>query len=797
MQLVFLEAATLLTKSFTHTTQGIEKTPYPFTWEFTSHIKSVLTLQVFEQELRTHAARGHCLLKGLIGKPLVKESRAGSTNTTDLTEWICLDFDDVPGLASIGDAMKLLGLDHVSHLVQYSASAGIENQNLRAHVFLLLDKPTSAPLLKQWLIHLNHSISVLRDAMTLTKTNNAIRWPLDISACQNDKLLYIAPPVLTSIADPFRGKQRITLVKRKVERLSITGTFSAEKNKELTHKRIAELRDAQGLPKRKFTYKLHGSVEILAKPDAATITEMKEERGFVYFNLNGGDSWAYYHPQNNPDFIFNFKGEPAYLTKELLPEYWEELTQNAGRPNPSGVTFLAFCDRSTSTYWRGSYDAQADHLELFKATTETQVRHFAKQHGLPLGDFIPEWDLVFNPKDSIRVDWQHQVINTFAPTQYMKNLGRKQPKAIPSTIFRVIDHALGNDPDIFEHFINWLAFIAQEREMTGTAWVLHGCEGTGKGIIATKMLRPLFGQEQVSIRRMEELNEHYNAFMRNSLIVVMDEVQTSALGNEGAVMAKLRSFITDTPVPIREMRAVATACPNFSNWIFNSNKPDPVSIPKGDRRFNVAKYQTQRLVISPQEVDGIEKELQTFFDYLIFYPCDHAKARQVLDTADRQTMISISESSVDAVSSALLEGRFDFLIDQLPASTQYLDDFQTRSKLENFKHTLRALIQRTDAKSRKCNISREELRVIFEYVSGSMPTTPNKFTSLLKHHRIHITKVWIDRTTAGIQVLWQEVKSFPAYAQVLNATPVPAQNNVVPIQVGGKKKTFGPKLKSP
>jgi len=71
------------------------------------------------------------------------------------------------------------------------------------------------------------------------------------------------------------------------------------------------------------------------------ITEMKVERGFVYFNLNGGDSWAYYHPENNPDYILNFKGEPAYLTKELLPDYWQQLTNTGSstRTSSDGVLY--------------------------------------------------------------------------------------------------------------------------------------------------------------------------------------------------------------------------------------------------------------------------------------------------------------------------------------------------------------------------------------------------------------------------------------------------------------------------
>jgi hypothetical protein len=91
---------------------------------------------------------------------------------------------------------------------------------------------------------------------------------------------------------------------------------------------------------------MHGNDEVMAKPDVCTITDMKTERGFVYLNLNGGDSWAYYHPENNPDLIRNFKGEPAYLTKELLPDYWEQLHSKVNATVTSqGLMHLALCDK--------------------------------------------------------------------------------------------------------------------------------------------------------------------------------------------------------------------------------------------------------------------------------------------------------------------------------------------------------------------------------------------------------------------------------------------------------------------
>ena len=793
MQIFFLEAAVPLTKTYAKSAGNIVKTPYPFVWEFTSHNEQCKSLPEFEQLLKKHAALGHCVLKGTISRDLVKESRAGSTDTNSTTEWLVLDLDGLPETIdlmtpsgnpqsaplTIDMFLNEMGLGDVSYVVQYSASYGIENQRLRAHVFMLLDKPYAAPLLKQWLIQKNHEVPLLHGSMGLTKTGNAISWPLDISACQNDKLIYIAPPVLKGIKDPMGKTPRISLVKRKHDKLSLNGVISSSsKNKELTHKRIADLREEAGLPARKITYKMHGSTEVMLKPDECIVTEMKTERGFVYFNLNGGDSWAYYHPENAPDYILNFKGEPAYLTKELLPDYWQQLTGTGSstRVSSNGLTYLAFLDRSTGVYWRGTYDATTDLLDITAAKNETQLRHFAKQYGVPMGDFVPEWDLIFDPQDLVRVDVQNRTVNKFQPTQFMLNAGTKQPKAIPKTINKVIWHALGGEQAIFDHFINWLATIVQTRDRTRTAWVLHGTEGTGKGVMVGKILRPLFGAH-VALRRMEELNEKYNQFMQNSFLVFVDEVQTKALQNEQGVMAKLRNFITEDTIPIRAMYSNDVVVRNYTNWIFSSNMSDPVSIKKGDRRFNVGKYQAVKLQLTDAEVDGIEKELQAFYDYLVNFPADHELAGQIIHTADRDTMISISESSVDTVGSALLDGDFSFFIDQLPTDNSHVRNALLANKVKDYEDVLRTLIARTQPGG-SCTISREELRTMFDFTVGGMPTSPNKFTSLLKHHRLHMEAVWVNnKTVRGIKTVWKDSMHFQTYLAQHLTSPSASQSS--------------------
>ena len=127
-----------------------------------------------------------------------------------------------------------------------------------------------------------------------------------------------------------------------------------------------------------------------------------------------------------------------------------------------------------------------------------------------------------------------------------------------------------SDQATFDHFINWLAHILQTRDRAETAWILHGTQGTGKGILKTQILRPLFGNDHVAIPRMKELEKEFNGFISRSLIVFVDEVETNALQNEDGVIADLKLYITEEMVPLRRMHRESTKVRNYSSWIFAS-----------------------------------------------------------------------------------------------------------------------------------------------------------------------------------------------------------------------------------
>jgi len=236
---------------------------YPLVKHFSSTEYTITTPKQLYEIIKKVSKVGDCLIKGNLTRVLTNESRARSTDANLQTQWICFDLDG----AAYSDPEEFVKdlprqFHGVSYTCQYSASQGLK--------------------------------SGLTSSLKLTSTNVALLWPLDITVCQNDKIIYVAPP-----QDRTDKKQPDPWI-----------YFVQKKN---------SLRKTGGLsPKRNTALKKVGSIEVMSAPGVCAVTGHREERGFYYLNLNGGDSWAYYHPVGQNEILYNFKGEPFYLIKELL-----------------------------------------------------------------------------------------------------------------------------------------------------------------------------------------------------------------------------------------------------------------------------------------------------------------------------------------------------------------------------------------------------------------------------------------------------------------------------------------------
>ena len=58
-------------------------------------------------------------------------------------------------------------------------------------------------------------------------------------------------------------------------------------------------------------------------------------------------------------------------------------------------------------------------------------------------------------------------------------------------------------------------------------------------------------------------------------------------------------------------------------------------------------------------------------------------------------------------------------------------------------------------------ITRDELRVLFAYNVGDVPKTPAKFTSMLRHHRVHLRVLRVNGAPCrGVEIIWKKEASW-------------------------------------
>ena len=759
MRVTFLEAALPLTKSISP--EG--KTPYPLVKNFTSHTETVSDISEFFKAITTHAAKGHCLLKGTIHRELSNESRQGATKTDDTTHWVCLDFDRHES-PNIDDELTKIGLGDVSYILQYSASHGLdENEGtISAHVFMLLAKPTPAPALKAWLMDKN--LSVFSKVLRLSRTKATISWPLDITTCQNDNLLYIAPPkFIQGAKDPFsKNRPRISLVPKKLKAIPIDRLgekhINALKNEE--RKALNELRKDEGLPNRTAKTTWVGTVEVQNKPDQCTVTEVKDCGEFVRLNLNGGDSWSYWHAKDNFEIIHCFKDDQYYRTKELVPSYYKELCDQRAElnstPTEDGDLILAFRDLRSADYYNGIWNPSEQKLELYKAKNETQLDHWMKSHGRTIGEFIPVWEMKYLPKENFIVDEDRHIINTFVPTKYMR--GTPRANSDFPTIKGIIHHMLGikegKDPDgLYAHWINWFACIFQRQQRPITSWVCHGTEGTGKGYVVNKVIMPLLGHANVVSMLASNIEDDFNGWLENILFAFIDEIDVDDFTAKGRVGAKLKNNITEPTIAIRHMRRTAYNAVNTMQFMFSSNKPQPVHIPEGDRRYNVGEYQAKKL---PRPNDDIvEGELMAFAEMLLAHKADIEEANTIIHTEARSRIQRLGITSLVETCRIIQNGDFESLWMARP------DEKTINNSGSYDEWTLNAqaycLLLKDIVRSEfDGKITRDELYTMLEYNVGKMPRTPNKFTALLRHNGVETMKIRKGGAVAyGIEVKWK------------------------------------------
>lgn len=140
------------------------------------------------------------------------------------------------------------------------------------------------------------------------------------------------------------------------------------------------------------------------------------------------------------------------------------------------------------------------------------------------------------------------------------------------------------------------------------------------------------------------------------------------------------------------------------------------------------------------------------------------RASKPLLTEDRETLMALSETSVERTANALLNGDLEVMWEAMP-NEELIDALHHSSSHAMAAQAYINFVKRATEDAyhkRKTKIGRDELGVIFTHCVGNCPSSANKLTQYLRHQNIITTRMRLDTglSTYGIEVEWKASEAF-------------------------------------
>jgi hypothetical protein len=806
-RITFLSAAgdIPLVKRFTD--QGVRS--YPNVKRVTSHTyEDIDDIRTFAELIEYHAGLGHCLLKGHPEEPLVEESRKGKVPRDQMTDWLALDFDKISTpetFTTLERAADYL-LSHlpdcfhnISYIVHASSSYGRDPHVLSMHMFFLLASPQHPRTLREYLTALNLKMPFYKERLQLSVTGSALSYPLDRAIADSSRLIYITDPVFEGKhVDPMLGQQRLVVVDRYKTKLDLNdeiGKLHTESITRANRRAIIELRKKRGLQNKQEKIKniiTNGVfVPVIINPDRTNLTFAEDCDDYIRYNVNGGDSNAYWVYKHDPTIVYNFKGESNFLFEKADPEtyYWHISTFTkvddknpewlAPRvlgeyATPEGLVPMAFLDYTTARYYYGYYDKNTERMESLHLCKTQDIQHFLGEHEIEVPDHLPVWNYMFEPHNPVLVNFEDRFINRYVPPDHVSNpveipdeyknaypgSGTDILKQLCPTVYKLLMSIAGNGLTEAEYFLNWLAYIVQTKEKTSTSWVFHGVPGTGKGLFFHHVLSPLIGEEYAAMKRTEDLQEKFNGWMQHTLLAAVDEFQLDGHSNRFGrdIVNKLKNLITEPKGTIRMMGREQQDSKLYINWIFFSNDDDAIPVQDGDRRFNICPRQETPLIQKYPElleqsqlINMCRQEVPYFSAFLQHYQTDMMATIIPIENQAKQEMKEAARDAVDMFVDALINGNLDYFVPILDEKPKLVGEDYVLAAQNLMKAIIRDFTPNTEQ-----ILFVAEIRILYNVLCGKAENE-HRFGKILARHGFKASLYRRGQIVKrGCKVIWVE-----------------------------------------
>jgi len=191
-------------------------------------------------------------------------------------------------------------------------------------------------------------------------------------------------------------------------------------------------------------------------------------------------------------------------------------------------------------------------------------------------------------KSPHRREFDGLVFDTSKNSSNFYNLYRKPVlKTGPGTCELYLEHVekiiCGGDSAIFLWVLDWMAWLVQKKgkQRPGTAVVIRGAQGTGKGTFA-EPFGQIFGDHYLHITQQNHFCGRFSEHFKNVILAFVDE---ALWAGDRKSEGHIKGLITEPTILIEPKFVNAYPIQNHVNFLFASNSPWIVPTGLEERRF--------------------------------------------------------------------------------------------------------------------------------------------------------------------------------------------------------------------
>lgn len=399
-------------------------------------------------------------------------------------------------------------------------------------------------------------------------------------------------------------------------------------------------------------------------------------------------------------------------------------THNAFADINNAGQYYIFCSSEDKTYWQknteidaaksklfwntsigapsmiGFKSANGDgSLYLFKNAADFDNYCIQNQINPNIRDYLPRREIIFNPQKPEGLN--DEFYNLFEESEYMK----KDYSTLPTlplyqgvdelqnrckVIYEILINIFG-EKEYLERFLNWIAYILQEREKAYTAWLITSrIQGTGKDLMFIRILMPLFGEKQSQLMNGSRIAKNFNKIDMNCFLRGYNEVFSAGNVKENLHRKEMLKDLITAPYQSIEIKGVDTfQTYNFMNFILFSNSQHPIFIDDEDRRFNVIRNENAKKVSGLDIYKGldflepdIKNELPEFANIIFTLEYDTELANTPIETEAKNRLKTLSKDEYEEFAERLkAKDASSFLLEEIFPITDKEKDLGLKSDI--------------------------------------------------------------------------------------------------------------------